>query len=260
MRKVAFIPARYDSQRLPGKVLIKFAGYTSLVHVFERVRLSAAFDEIYVVTGDEQVIAECEAFRIPMLRSERNHSSGTSRVGEQLERLRPDFIAFIVQADEVLIDPVDLAFFALQVTSLGTIVGQVSAVNSISSVRSPTELVDASVVKCSTSTTNRIVSCFRKSPYITDEANRHVYHLNGLMAFFPAIFKSLSKIYSLQLEVARLEKIEQLNLVLNDYLLFSIQLPPQPRSLNTLSDQSLIAQSLTNDNQKKIVEQYFKSN
>lgn len=53
MKTVAIIQARYDSSRLPGKVLQDIAGKPMLVRVFERSSLAKSIDQVIVATTTE---------------------------------------------------------------------------------------------------------------------------------------------------------------------------------------------------------------
>ena len=50
----AIIQARFDSQRLPGKVLLKIRNKTILEHVFLRLKKSKKIDEIIVATSNHK--------------------------------------------------------------------------------------------------------------------------------------------------------------------------------------------------------------
>ncbi|MBP1654694.1 MAG: 3-deoxy-manno-octulosonate cytidylyltransferase protein, partial [Bacteroidetes bacterium] len=53
-RIVAVIPARYGSERLPGKPLADIAGKPMIQHVVERVRKASLVREVIVATDDER--------------------------------------------------------------------------------------------------------------------------------------------------------------------------------------------------------------
>ena len=55
------IPARYASQRLPGKPLAAIAGRPMIRHVWDRACESRA-DEVVIATDDERIAAAAEAF------------------------------------------------------------------------------------------------------------------------------------------------------------------------------------------------------
>ena len=54
-RRLAVIPARAGSKRLPGKNLREFCGKPMIVHVLETARASGLFDEIHVSTESDEV-------------------------------------------------------------------------------------------------------------------------------------------------------------------------------------------------------------
>ena len=49
------IPARYNSSRFPGKLLVHAHGKTVLQHTFESVADSPLIDALYVATDDERI-------------------------------------------------------------------------------------------------------------------------------------------------------------------------------------------------------------
>src|SRR4029077_8398833 len=75
------IPARYDSSRLPGKVLLPLAGKTMLQWVHERARGSKA-TEVIVATDDERIATAARSFGADVAMTARAHVSGTDRIAE----------------------------------------------------------------------------------------------------------------------------------------------------------------------------------
>ncbi|MEX1237086.1 MAG: 3-deoxy-manno-octulosonate cytidylyltransferase [Pseudomonadales bacterium] len=101
------IPARYNSQRLPGKALIKLAGKPMIQHVFERVSESDAA-AVVVATDDERIAEVVKAFGGTVCMTSGVHPSGTDRVHEAAQTLglAPDDVVVNVQGDEPLIPAV----------------------------------------------------------------------------------------------------------------------------------------------------------
>ena len=100
---VALIPARYEASRFPGKLLKDLGGKPVLLRTYEAVHKSGLFDEVYVVTDDdriEQCLAEAGA---KVLRSQREHATGSDRLAEAIEHIQTD-VAINVQGDEPFID------------------------------------------------------------------------------------------------------------------------------------------------------------
>jgi 3-deoxy-manno-octulosonate cytidylyltransferase (CMP-KDO synthetase) len=103
-RVLAVIPARWGSQRFPGKVLASICGKPMVQWVWERVSEATRVDEVVVATDDERV-AECvESFGGRVLLTSKDHRSGTDRVGEAVRALDAAWV-LNAQADEPLIPP-----------------------------------------------------------------------------------------------------------------------------------------------------------
>jgi 3-deoxy-manno-octulosonate cytidylyltransferase (CMP-KDO synthetase) len=103
---VIVIPARYASERLPGKPLRMIAGKPLLQHVFERATESAA-KEVIVATDDPRIEQAATGFGATVCMTGAHHRSGTDRLAE-VSRMRgwPDDRAVVnLQGDEPLMPP-----------------------------------------------------------------------------------------------------------------------------------------------------------
>lgn len=100
------IPARYQSSRLPGKMLLDIGGKPMVLRVVERARQSRA-TAVYVATDDERIRAACADAGVDVLMTNPAHASGTDRIAEVAQRLglRSDAVVVNVQGDEPLIPP-----------------------------------------------------------------------------------------------------------------------------------------------------------
>ena len=92
------IPARFDSNRLPGKVLRKIGTKAMLHHVYERARQSPLLMGLLVATDSAEVLEYCARWDIPSIRT-RQHLSGSDRIHEVMERTDGD-IYINIQGDE----------------------------------------------------------------------------------------------------------------------------------------------------------------
>ncbi len=79
------IPARYASQRLPGKPLLEIAGKPMLQHVYERAQESGAA-RVVIATDDERIRDAGAAFGAESMMTRAEHRSGTERITEVIER------------------------------------------------------------------------------------------------------------------------------------------------------------------------------
>lgn len=100
------IPARYDSQRFPGKVLAELHGKSILQHVYERSIESGA-RKVWIATDHEKVKAAAEDFGAEVCLTRPEHQSGTDRIAEAAKTLGLDYddILVNVQGDEPFISP-----------------------------------------------------------------------------------------------------------------------------------------------------------
>ena len=100
------IPARYQSSRLPGKMLLDIGGKPMVLRVVERARQSKAA-AVYVATDDERIHSACSGAGVPVLMTNPAHASGTDRIAEVAQQLGlpDDALVVNVQGDEPLIPP-----------------------------------------------------------------------------------------------------------------------------------------------------------
>lgn len=97
------IPARYASERLPGKVLLDVCGKTLLQRVWECAARSGAGDVI-IATDDRRIEAAAQAFGAEVDMTDANHASGSDRIAEvALKRgWDPRTVVVNLQGDEPL--------------------------------------------------------------------------------------------------------------------------------------------------------------
>ena len=100
------IPARYASERLPGKPLRAIAGRPMLQHVYEKARGSGA-EEVVIATDDERIRQAAVSFRADCCMTSSDHQSGTDRLAEVAAvREWPDERIIVnLQGDEPLMPP-----------------------------------------------------------------------------------------------------------------------------------------------------------
>lgn len=104
MKKLAIIPARFDSSRFPGKPLIDLAGKTMIQRVVEGVITSQLFDDVVVATDDERIVKEVQRFEGKAVLTSSSHQSGTDRCGEVIQTYADFDVVVNVQGDEPLVN------------------------------------------------------------------------------------------------------------------------------------------------------------
>jgi len=103
MHCIGIIPARYESQRLPGKPLADIAGKPMIQWVYERALQSRHLSEVIIATDDERIQKAVQQFGGNVQMTADTHQSGTDRIAEVAGNSEADIIVNI-QGDEPLIE------------------------------------------------------------------------------------------------------------------------------------------------------------
>lgn len=212
MSILAVIPARYNSQRFPGKVLVKLGDRPMVQWVYEAAKSCPHFSEVVIAT-DHPTVAECvEQFggKVEMTRSD--HLTGTDRVAEVAQRY-PDMTAIVnVQGDQPFV----------KTEMLSELVRPYIAGNrpDMTTLACPLDEVtgyqDPNVVKVICSQ-QQYALYFSRSPipYYRNQGKAPVYHHLGLYAFRNDFLSTYSHLTPTPLE--QCEALEQLRVLEHGY-------------------------------------------
>ena len=112
MSEICFcIPARYNSTRVPHKLLLDFGGETCIVKLLKQVLKSNYVnkDNIYVLTDSTLIQNELKSFECNIIITDKHYCNGTERISKNLD-LIPEKYSIIVniQADEPFISPLNI--------------------------------------------------------------------------------------------------------------------------------------------------------
>jgi 3-deoxy-manno-octulosonate cytidylyltransferase (CMP-KDO synthetase) len=104
MSFIVVIPARFESSRLPGKVLADINGKPMIQWVVEKAEKSGA-SQVIVATDNEEVAKVVTDFGGEVCRTRADHQSGTERLAEVMEiyDFDDDQVIVNVQGDEPFI-------------------------------------------------------------------------------------------------------------------------------------------------------------
>ena len=102
MRITAFIPARYESTRFPGKPLHPIAGKPMIRRVYERACACEVIQDVWVATDDERIFREVNRFGGKAVMTSAKHHSGSDRIAEaaQALKLEDDDLIVNIQGDQ----------------------------------------------------------------------------------------------------------------------------------------------------------------
>lgn len=111
MKTIIIIPARFASQRFPGKPLQKLTGATGIAksllqRSFEAAKNVPDIAGIYVATDDERIAEEAQNIGAETVMTSSNARNGTERVAEAYDTLKSDADLIInLQGDAPLTPP-----------------------------------------------------------------------------------------------------------------------------------------------------------
>ena len=223
------IPARYKSERFPGKPLAEIHGKPMFWHVYKQAEKCPHFSRILLATDDERIFSSAEAHRVPVVMTDKNHPSGTDRTLEAALYLgaTDDTVVVNIQGDEPLLEPEMLSLLIapftspeIHVTTLAKKIGREEAKNP--------DRVKVVIAK------NGRALYFSRSqiPYPRRYTSQVFYGHIGLYAFRMDALRAFQELGPGRLETV--ESLEQLRLlengmaihvVITDYLSICVDTP-----------------------------------
>jgi 3-deoxy-manno-octulosonate cytidylyltransferase (CMP-KDO synthetase) len=215
-RVVAIIPARYESSRLPGKVLAPILGKPMIQRVYESVSRARGLKPVLVATDDERVARAVEEFGGRAVMTSRECASGTDRIAEVVRRSDSGAadadIVVNVQGDQPFMDPAMIEETVQPLLDdpelpMSTVMHPISR---------PEDLEDSAVVKAVRNLAGDALYFSRsRIPYPQKDLPHPVYEHVGLYAYRRDFLLTFAALPPTPLE--RLESLEQLRALENGY-------------------------------------------
>lgn len=244
MKILAVIPARYDSQRLAGKVLAPIGDKPMVQWVYEAAVSSKVFTKVVIAT-DSQLVADCvKTFGGEVAMTSSQHTTGTDRVAEVATGY-PEFSVVVnVQGDQPFVTPQMLQELVTpylegelpEMTTLACPLNHDQAYNDPNSVK----------VVCGQ---KQQALYFSRSPipFYRHQMNVPVYHHLGLYAFRQDFLETYTQLSSTPFE--QCEGLEQLRVLEHGYTIRVCQTAKAVIEVNTAEDlikaQELILETKT---------------
>ena len=232
LRVVLIIPARYSSERLPGKPLIEIRGKPLIQYTYERAR-SSSVDDVIVATDDSRILERVKEFGGKAVLTSPAHPSGTDRVAEVAARIEADVIVNL-QGDEPLIEP---AYIDQAVAPFSQIEGL--QMTTLVTPLKGGELEDPNVVKVVLDHEGYALYFSRAPiPFCRESPGRireGIYwkHI-GLYAYRRDFLLMITRLPPSPLEEE--EKLEQLRVLENGYRIKAVPVPGHPGGVDTWED------------------------
>ncbi len=104
---IGIIPSRLASTRFPEKPLADLSGFPLVQHVYAAAEKAETLSEVWVATDDSAIFKAVESFGGKAVMTRTDHTTGTDRIVEALEKINKTNIDIVVniQGDEPLIEP-----------------------------------------------------------------------------------------------------------------------------------------------------------
>ncbi|MBO8130294.1 MAG: 3-deoxy-manno-octulosonate cytidylyltransferase [Candidatus Marinimicrobia bacterium] len=248
MSVLGIIPARFNSKRLPGKLLREICGKTLITRTYENAKKSNLIDRLVVATDDERILEEIKSIGGEAYLTPQNIISGTERVVYLVKKENFNQFDYIVniQGDEPFISP------TLIDECIDTLSKDEKAVVSTPARKGikKSELINPNVVKVIIDHNGHAIYFSRQNiPYIRDndiifDEHPALVHI-GLYVYKKDFILHYDSLKDSLLE--QMEKLEQLKIIENGYKIRIIKTDKDSLGIDTIED-FLLAE--------KIVESY----
>ena len=213
MKVIAMIPARYGATRFPAKLMQDLCGKPVIVHTYQRVKDTQLFDEVYVITDDDRIEKAISEVGGRVIRSKKEHNSGSDRLAEASQDLPVDIIVN-VQGDEPFTNKENLEkvidIFAKDVDKT------VDVASLMEVITEPEEIANPNNVKVVVNRQNEALYFSRSViPYQRADVGVPYYKHIGIYAYRKAALQRFTELPPSLLEET--EKLEQLRYLENGY-------------------------------------------
>ena len=204
------IPARYASERLPGKPLREINGKPMIEHVYKR-GLESAAREVVIATDDQRIAEAGEAFGATVCMTSDQHRSGSERIAEVADIMdwADDVIVVNLQGDEPAMPPGLIDQCASLLDDAAVDISTLA-----SPLASPEDFDNPNVVKAVLNNSDDAIYFSRAAipyPRSADGSRRAMdsaLHHHGIYAYRCGVLRRLVNAEPSELELA--EQLEQL--------------------------------------------------
>ena len=215
MKFTAIIPARYESNRFPGKALADIKGKTMIQRVYEQAAKSSLLASVHVATDNEAIFDAITQNGGNVVMTSSQCSSGTDRVAEAARTLQLDSNNIIVniQGDQPVLQPECLHDLLAPFTSTPDLNMATLAVP----ITTAEERCDPNTVKVIFDDRGKAIYFSRHPiPYNRDDKTDIQYYKHlGIYAYSNVFLQKITRLPHSRLEDA--EKLEQLRIIENGY-------------------------------------------
>lgn len=237
------IPARLGSTRLKNKVIEEIDGIPMVVRV---AKTASKVDKSVVATDSSEVANICSKYDIESVMTSSEHTSGTLRVAEVVEKLKlkDDEVVINVQGDEPLIEQEVISALHTRVSK--HINNREILACSCYTTLPYEEATDPNHVKVIIDKNENAIYFSRsKIPFDRNEIGSYEYNVHlGLYGFTASKIRLFAKLETSQIEA--IEQLEQLKILYNGYKMSMCKVKSRSFGVDTLKDLNKIKEIIKN--------------
>jgi 3-deoxy-manno-octulosonate cytidylyltransferase (CMP-KDO synthetase) len=243
---MAIIPARYGSQRLPGKPLIQILGKSLIQRVCERVKEAKAIDHFCVATDDIRIYNHVKKLGYDVIMTRYEQPSGTYRCAEVLGHFPMVTHIVNVQGDEPLIDPLMIDLLSKYISGqtgikIATLVSRIDDTN---------ELENNNIVKVVLDSkggamyfSRQAIPFVRDVPIIDWLSHGKFYKHVGMYAYTTQALQAIQGLTAHPYE--EMEKLEQLSWLANGFQIQCLETDIQSKGIDTQDDLKIVTDMIS---------------
>lgn len=234
MNIICIIPARLNSVRLNGKLLLPLGDKTIIQHVYDNCKNVPLFSDVIIATDNSEISSHCSQFGAKVIMTDSHHESGTDRIYEAYQEygISADIIVN-VQADEPFLSATHIQAIVEAHTN-----NTYDVCTGITPIKDESELYSTSVVKVVTDH-NDCAMYFSRAPIpcnregFVNESQIYKKHI-GIYSYRTDVLRFFTELPQSKYEV--FEKLEQLRLMEQGKKYACIELDYDGFGIDTLDD------------------------
>jgi 3-deoxy-manno-octulosonate cytidylyltransferase (CMP-KDO synthetase) len=236
MKIVCIIPARFASQRLPGKAMLKIGNAPMIEWVYRRACKVKRFDKVIVATDSQVIYDHIYSIGGRAIMTPEDLPSGTDRVAYVAKNINAE-IFLNLQGDEPLIIP-----DVLEKVCDAFVNPEVNIATPVTRIKSVEDLLNPNLVRVvldhegnALYFTRAVIPFFRDMKKYEDWLVNYDYYKHiGIYAYRKDFLLHLTNLSPGKLE--RIEKLEQLRVLEQGYKIRTVISDFQSRSVDTEED------------------------
>ena len=211
-KTIILIPSRLAATRLPNKPLLEVNGLSLINHVYQKAQ-AANVGEVFVATGDQEILNEVTKIGGKCILTKKEHQTGTDRIFEAYQKLELKNVDYVInlQGDEPMIDIEDIRNLNTNAitenSAITTLACKIKDRNILDNKDVVKVITDA---KISTKNMSKANTFLRE---ISIDNNKNIYHHIGIYMYKVSILEKFVNLKQSKNEIN--QRLEQLRAIDN---------------------------------------------